>query len=208
MRKIKKLTLGLALSLGLGSGAIVAHAQQGDSHWVSDDLSTFVRSGPTDGYRIVGTLNAGEPVTVLETSGDYTQIRAESGDVVWIQSDKLQTEPSLDERFPELKNKVGALSNELSDINESWEARVAAMTETLSVRQARIAELEQRNAQLDSQFTQTQQAVRELQARLSTQEQDLLMRYFMYGGGVAGAGLVIGLLVPHLPKRRKRDRWF
>ena len=35
------------------------------------------------------------------------------------------------------------------------------------------------------------------------------MRYFMYGGGVAGAGLVVGLLVPHLPRRRsKRDRWF
>ncbi|HET8789814.1 MAG TPA: TIGR04211 family SH3 domain-containing protein [Modicisalibacter sp.] len=185
-----------------------AHAQQDASHWVSDDLTTFVRSGPTDEYRIVGTLNAGEPVTVLETSGDYTQVRAESGDVVWIRSDKLQTEPSLDERFPELKSKVATLGSELSDINESWEGRVAAMTETLGVRQARIAELEQRNAQLDSQFTQAQQAIRELRARLSTQEQDLLMRYFMYGGGVAGAGLIIGLLVPHLPRRKRRDRWF
>ncbi|MDX5434181.1 MAG: SH3 domain-containing protein, partial [Halomonas sp.] len=49
------------------------HAQQADdaTHWVSDELTTYVRSGPTDGYRIVGTLTAGEPVTVLETSGDY-----------------------------------------------------------------------------------------------------------------------------------------
>lgn len=208
MRKIKNSMLGLMLGLGLSGGAINAHAQQDASHWVSDDLSTFVRSGPTDEYRIVGTLGAGEPVTVLETSGDYTQVRAESGDVVWIQSDKLQAEPSLGERFPELKNKVATLGSELSDINESWEGRVAAMTETLSVRQARIAELEQRNAQLDSQFMQVQQANRELQARLSTQEKDLLMRYFMYGGGVAGAGLIIGLLVPHLPKRKRRDRWF
>ena len=208
MRKIKNSMLGLMLGLGLSGGAINAHAQQDTSHWVSDDLSTFVRSGPTDAYRIVGTLSAGEPVTALETNGDYTQVRAESGDVVWIQSDKLQTQPSLDERFPALKNKVSTLSSELSDINETWEGRVAVMSETLDVRQARIAELEQRNAQLDSQFTQAQQAIRELQARLSTQEQDLLMRYFMYGGGVAGAGLVFGLLVPHMPRRRKRDRWF
>lgn len=208
MRKIKNSMLGLTLALGLSGGAINVHAQQDASHWVSDDLSTFVRSGPTDEYRIVGTLSAGEPVTVLETRGDYTQVRAESGDVVWIQSDKLQTQPSLDERFPALKSKVATLSSELSDINESWEERVTAMTETLGVRQARIAELEQRNATLDSQFTQVQQANRELQARLNTQEQDLLMRYFMYGGGVAGAGLIFGLLVPHLPKRRKRDRWF
>nr|WP_297460277.1 TIGR04211 family SH3 domain-containing protein [uncultured Halomonas sp.] len=208
MRNIKKLMFGLTLGLGLGGVAGLAHAQQDASHWVSDDLTTFVRSGPTDGYRIVGTLSAGEPVTVLETSGDYTQVRAESGDVVWIQSEKLQAQPSLNERFPELKEKVGTLSSELSDINESWEGRVAAMTETLGVRQARIAELEKRNAQLDSQFAQAERVIRELQARLSTQEQDLLMRYFMYGGGVAGAGLIIGLLVPHMPRRRKRDRWF
>ena len=51
--------------------------------------------------------------------------------------------------------------------------------------------------------------MRNMQARLDTQEEDLLMRYFMYGGGVAGAGLILGLIVPHLPRRRrKRDRWF
>ncbi len=31
----------------------------------------------------------------------------------------------------------------------------------------------------------------------------------MYGGGVAGAGLILGLILPHIiPRRRKRnDRW-
>jgi len=208
MRKINKLVLGLALGLGLGGGAGMVQAQQEATHWVSDDLSTFVRSGPTDGYRIVGTLSAGDPVTALETSGEYTQVRAESGDVVWIRSDKLQTQRSLDVRFPLLQEKVETLSDELESASDEWAGRVAAMTETLKVRQARIAELEQRNATLDSHFTEARQTIRALQARLETQEQDLLMRYFMYGGGVAGAGLVIGLLVPHLPKRRKRDRWF
>nr|WP_229803549.1 TIGR04211 family SH3 domain-containing protein [Halomonas qijiaojingensis] len=180
-----------------------------DRRWVSDELTTFVRSGPTDGYRIVGTLTAGEPVTVLDSSGDYTQVRDDDGDSVWVLSRELQEEPSARQRLPELEAQVEALTAELEGINEEWERRVAVMTETLEAREQRIAELEARNQQLDSQVTETQQSMRGLQARLDTQEEDLLLRYFMYGGGVAGAGLILGLIVPHLPRRRKkRDRWF
>ncbi|WP_224416913.1 MULTISPECIES: TIGR04211 family SH3 domain-containing protein [Modicisalibacter] len=200
----------LALGLSLTGAAGQADAQStDDTRWVADDLKAFVRSGPTDNYRIVGALTSGEPVTVLGTQGDYTRVRAESGDVVWIKNDQLQDQRSLSERVPALKEKVATLSDKLDGINQTWQSRTASMTDTLEAREQRIAELEQRNGSLDQQLAQAQTTLRELQARLDTQEQDLLMRYFMYGGGVAGAGLVVGLLVPHLPRRRKkRDRWF
>ncbi|WP_234274004.1 TIGR04211 family SH3 domain-containing protein [Billgrantia zhangzhouensis] len=187
------------------------HAQQTDdaAHWVSDELTTYVRSGPTDGYRIVGTLTAGEPVTLLETSGDYSRVENGDGERVWVLSSELQETPSARERLPRMEAQVEQLETELGGINETWEGRVAAMTETLEARERRIAELEERNRQLDSEADQSRQTIRQLQARLDTQEEDLLMRYFMYGGGVAGAGLLVGLIVPHLPrKRRRRDRWF
>ncbi|UYG05952.1 TIGR04211 family SH3 domain-containing protein [Halomonas sp. LR3S48] len=187
------------------------HAQQSDdaTHWVSDELTTYVRSGPTDGYRIVGTLTAGESVTLLETSGDYSRVESSEGERVWILSSELQDAPSASEQLPRLEEQVAQLESELDGINETWEGRVSAMTETLEARERRIAELETRNQQLDSEADSSRQTIRQLQARLDTQEEDLLMRYFMYGGGVAGAGLLIGLIVPHLPRRRrKRDRWF
>lgn len=184
-------------------------AQPENEAWVSDELSTYVRSGPTDGYRIVGTLNAGEQVEVLETSGDYTRVRGDGGDTVWILSDELQETPSATEQLPELESRVAALTDELDGINEEWEQRVGTMRDTLEARQQRIDELETRNDQLSSNVDESSEQVRVLQARLDTQEEDLLLRYFMYGGGVAGAGLVVGLIVPHLPRRRKkRDRWF
>ncbi|OAZ89965.1 TIGR04211 family SH3 domain-containing protein [Halomonas sp. G11] len=184
-------------------------AQSGNEAWVTDELSTYVRSGPTDGYRIVGTLNAGEQVEVLETSGDYTRVRGDGGDAVWILSDELQETPSATEQLPELESRVAALTDELDGINEEWEQRVATMRDTLEARQQRIDELETRNDQLSRNVDESSEQVRALQARLDTQEEDLLLRYFMYGGGVAGAGLVVGLIVPHLPRRRKkRDRWF
>ncbi|WGI24130.1 TIGR04211 family SH3 domain-containing protein [Halomonas alkaliantarctica] len=186
-----------------------ATAQSANQAWVTDELSTYVRSGPTDGYRIIGTLNAGEQVEVLETSGDYTRVRNSDGNAVWVLSNELQETPSAVEQLPALEAQVEELTAELEGINETWEQRTASMTETLELRESRIAELEASNQELDAQAEQSRRQVRALQARLETQEEDLLMRYFMYGGGVAGAGLLVGLIVPHLPRRRKkRDRWF
>ncbi|APE32435.1 peptide-binding protein [Halomonas aestuarii] len=207
IHRLKILTLGVALAT-LPS---VLHAQElaDGTAWVSDELTTFVRSGPTDGYRIIGTLTAGEPVTVLETSGDYSRVEDSEGDIVWVLSSELQDDPSAQKRLPELEARVSALTEELSGINDTWENRTASMTDTLELREEHIAELEARNQALEEETAQSRATIRELQARLDTQEEDLLMRYFIYGGGVAGAGLLVGLIVPHLPRRRrKRDRWF
>ncbi|MEQ6889895.1 TIGR04211 family SH3 domain-containing protein [Halomonas sp. CS7] len=209
IHRLKILTLGVALAT-LPPALHAQNAADAEAGaWVSDELTTFVRSGPTDGYRIIGTLSAGEPVTVLETSGDYSRVEDAEGDVVWVLSSELQAEPSAQQRLPALEARVEALTEELSGINATWEERTASMTDTLEVRQARIDELEARNQALEEETEQSRATIREFQARLDTQEEDLLMRYFMYGGGVAGAGLLVGLIVPHLPRRRrKRDRWF
>ncbi len=194
------------LMIGLGSSHAMA---QSNEAWVSEELTTYVRSGPTDGYRIVGTLNAGEQVAVLDTSGKYTRVQSQSGDTVWILSDELQDMPSASEKLPRLESQVTELTGKLDNINDTWEERVASMKQRLDTRAKRIKELEARNESLSGDSEAQREKVRELNARLDTQEEDLLMRYFMYGGGVAGAGLLVGLIVPHLPRRRKkRDRWF
>ncbi|MGP9643777.1 MULTISPECIES: TIGR04211 family SH3 domain-containing protein [unclassified Halomonas] len=199
----------IAAGVLLSVASAQAMAQTDGQAWVSDELSTYVRSGPTDGYRIIGTLNAGEQVEVLEESGDYTRVRGQSGDTVWVLTNEIQETPSAREQLPVLQAQVDELTAELDGINDTWEQRTSSMTETLELREQRIADLETRNNELDNEAEQSRQQVRALQARLDTQEEDLLMRYFMYGGGVAGAGLLVGLIVPHLPRRRKkRDRWF
>lgn len=205
MLKIRNVVVGCALSAALFSASAVAQ----DGHWVSDSLTTFVRSGPTDGYRIVGTLTSGDPITVLQTQGDYTQVRGPDGDEVWVQSQFVQDQPSAQQRLPALQKKVEQLTTRLDGIDDEWNQRVADMRDELSSRQAQVDDLQTTNNQLNQAYSQAESKMREMQARLDTQEEDLLMRYFMYGGGVAGAGLVLGLLVPHLPRRRrKRDRWF
>ena len=47
----------IGLTLLALSATAVSHAEE--KRYVSDELNTWVRSGPGDNYRLVGTVNAG-----------------------------------------------------------------------------------------------------------------------------------------------------
>lgn len=204
-----------ALSAVLLAGLLGAwqplHAEEaaGNQRWVSDSLNTFVRSGPTDGYRIVGTLTSGEKVELLRSQGDYSQVRSASGNSVWIPSRDLQSVPGQAERLPQLEQKVAELSAELEGINDTWKTRVQGMQETLDSRKTLIDELQAARSSLDSELTQARSQLRDAQAQLGNEQQQVLMRYMVYGGGIAGAGLLLGLILPTMLRvRRKRsDQW-
>lgn len=198
--------LGSLLVLG---SPVQAEEASGNQRWVSDSLTTYVRSGPTDGYRIVGTLKSGQKVQLLSSQGDYSQVRGESGDTVWLPSNNLQEVPGQAERLPELTQQVTELRTQLDTIDNSWKTRVQGMQETLDTRKALIDELDARAKALNTQLTDAQADLRSAQAKLGDENKQVMMRYMVYGGSIAGAGLLAGLILPALTRGRKRnDRWF
>lgn len=211
--RIARRRVALAGSL-LGSLLVLCSPVQaeeagGNQRWVSDSLTTYVRSGPTDGYRIVGTLKSGQKVQLLSSQGDYSQVRGESGDTVWLPSSNLQPVPGQAERLPELTQQVTELRTQLDTIDNSWKTRVQGMQETLDTRKALIDELDARAKALNSQLTEAQADLRSAQAKLGDENKQVMMRYMVYGGSIAGAGLLAGLILPALTRGRKRnDRWF
>ncbi len=195
--------------LGAFGNAQAQDAANSNHRWVSDSLDTYVRSGPTDGYRIVGTLTSGQRVELISTQGDYSQVRSESGSTVWIRSNDLQEMPGQAERVPQLEQQVAELTDQLETIDETWKTRVQGMQETLDSRKALIDELEATRSRLDAQLSETQSELRATQARLGDENNQVLMRYMVYGGSIAGAGLLAGLILPAMTRGRKRnDRWF
>ena len=83
------------------------------------------------------------------------------------------------------------------------------MQETLDSRKTLADELEVRNKDLTQQLDQAQSALRDAQAQLGDENKQVMMRYMVYGGSIAGAGLLLGLILPALTRGRKRnDRWF
>lgn len=185
-----------------------AQDAQGNVRWVTDELSTYVRSGPTDGYRIVGSLASGERVELLTTQGDYSRVRSASGNTVWIPSNQLQEVPGQGERLPQLEQQVAELSAELEAIDTTWNNRVEGMQETLESRKQLIDELEAARQALHTELTETQSELRTAQAQLGDESKQVLMRYMLYGGGIAGAGVIFGLILPSMTRSRKRnDGW-
>lgn len=67
----------------------------------------------------MGTVNAGEEVTLLQTNADtnYGQVRDSSGRTSWIPLKELSTVPSLRTRVPDLENQVKTLTDKLNNID-------------------------------------------------------------------------------------------
>lgn len=57
--------------------------KQSESVYVSDS-GVRLRSGPSTHYQIVGYTNKGDKLQVIQTNGDWKQVRTSSGKVAWI----------------------------------------------------------------------------------------------------------------------------
>jgi len=83
---VKSLLIFLSLFLTAGIFA--------ETRYVSDELTIFIRTGPTHQFRIVGTLTAGDAVEILADDADNkaTQVRLDTGREVWVDTDQLMAE--------------------------------------------------------------------------------------------------------------------
>jgi len=203
-----KITHLIGLTLLTMSAAATVHAEE--KRYISDELTTWVRSGPGNDYRLVGTLNAGEEVTLLQTNDNskYGQIRDSQGRTTWIPLTQLSQEPSLRTRVPELEQQVKVLTAKLANIDGSWNERTADMQKKVAGSDNAINSLKEENQQLKNQLIVAKKKVDAANVQLDDKQRTIIMQWFMYGGGVAGVGLLLGLLLPHMiPRRKKSDRW-
>ncbi|WAT01055.1 TIGR04211 family SH3 domain-containing protein [Rouxiella chamberiensis] len=197
---------GFALiALGITWGA---HADE--KRYISDDLITYIHSGPGNQYRIVGTLNSGDEVTLknVNNSTNYGQIVDAKGRDAWIPLDQLSNSPSLRTQVPDLQQQVKTLTDKLTNIDSSWNQRTAEMQQKVSSSDGIINGLKSENQDLKNQLIVAQKKVSAVNVQLDDKQRTIILQWFMYGGGVAGVGLILGLLLPHLvPRRKKKDRW-
>ncbi|MEZ8826286.1 TIGR04211 family SH3 domain-containing protein [Vibrio amylolyticus] len=175
--------------------------------YIADKLFTYMHSGPNNQFRIVGSIDAGDKISLLDTNRDtgYSQVRDSRGRTGWVETRFVTRQESMAVRLPKLEKELTTVKAQLSNARGNADSEKAGLIDSLEVRNQQIAELEQNYSDISKQLTASQTEVRELRARLDTQKEDLLLKYFMYGGGVAGGGLLFGLLLPHVIPRRKKS---
>ncbi|WP_413111178.1 TIGR04211 family SH3 domain-containing protein [Thaumasiovibrio sp. DFM-14] len=178
------------------------HAQQ--TRYISDDLHTYMHSGPGTQFRIIGSVNAGAKVTQHEHSGDYIKITDSRGRNGWVSKDFITSRPGLKERMPMVEKELQETKAKLASAQQDANARHANLESALLQSNTQIEELETVNQTLSEQLSNTKAEMRDMRTKLDTQHNDLLMRWFMRGGMVAGGGLMFGLMLPHVMPRKKK----
>ncbi len=169
------------------------------NYYVSDELFTYTHSGPGTKYKIVGIVNAGEKIKVVSTSenAEYTQIIDSKGRNVWMNSKYISNQPGLKKQLEELK-----ISYSKIDKNK------ITLEKELATNIKQVQELKKLNSSLSKELKQVQQKNEKLNEKLDKEQNELLMRWFTYGGIVAGAGLIFGLVLPYLiPSKKQKARW-
>lgn len=201
MKKFSRL-LGIFSTLVIVSQCAFAQTQ-----YVSENLSTYLRKGAGDQFKIVGTIKSGEAVTVLEQKDKYTQIRDSRNREGWLLTSELSNTPSSKEQVPTLQKKIDELTLKLNQINNDWQQRTNEMQRRTQQAEKQSSELLEQNSQLNRQLDILKNKNKDLDAMLDSEKRGIIIRWFIYGGSVFAAGLILGLIIPVLIPRRRRDRW-
>jgi len=190
---IQKRILLLLSIIFLSSSATAA------TNYVSDELIAYTHNGPGNQYKIMGIVNAGERIQVLSADKEngYTQIKDKKGRNVWMDSKYVSNQPGLKKQLKTLR------------ISENKaNTKIVKLEKDLGTNINKVIELEKTNLLLSTELKEIKEINKTLTDRVDNEKNELLMQWFSYGGMVAGAGLLFGLILPSLiPSRKKKSNW-
>ena len=198
------------LKLLLATIAMTSSIQlvQAETQYVSENLTTFLRKGAGDNFRIAGAIQAGEEVTVINRQDRYSLIRDSKNRQAWILTSELSSTPSSKNENPKLKAQVQELTQKLNHIDADWQQRTQEMQRRAKDSDQRSSQLLEENSQLKRELEITKNKNRDLEALLDAGKREIAIQWFIYGGSVLGVGLLLGLILPFIiPKRRRRSEW-
>lgn len=212
---MRSLTAALLLFLATTASA--------DVRYVDDTLVITMRTGQGTSFQILKTLPSGTPMELLEEDGKYSLVRTEDGTEGWVLSQYLSDTPiaryrleRAEQQIAQLKAQKKSLQQRLAQTAGERDAiakthrEISRENEQLREELDRIKqvarrpiELAQENRQLREQLDELQSQSNKLQAD-NIRLQDRSQRdWFITGAAVLAGGILLGLVLPMLRRRRK-----
>jgi len=209
--------------------ACLAGAALAEPVYVTDQFKITLRSGESSQHRIVNMISSGtrlERLSLNPKTG-YSKVRLPNGREGYVLTRQLLDQPVARDRLAELQAEVdalkaapGELQQRLTGLTEQHDALQAAHKELQQIKQDIEQELaalkrtssnavrisKERN-ELRKQVAELTRSNEELKADKRELENQSAQRWFMIGSGVVLGGILIGLLLPHLRIRRRKDSW-
>jgi len=177
----------------------VVFAAAAEDLFVSDVINLSIRERPANDAGVIGQVSSGESVEVLESLGpqSFTRIRDANGREGWVTSRYLTPEPAARVQLEKAEAALAQSNRALSALQVEFDAAQARL-----VHAASALELADENEQLKSVITELQDSEQRLREKgKADRERRALM---LTGAGLVGGGVVLGLLLPALGRRKQR----
>jgi SH3 domain protein len=216
-------------ALVLLSAAIIMPAHAETTRYVSDELKIPLRSGASEGHRIIKFIHSGIALTVQETSEDskYIHVELSDGKSGWVLNKDTMNVPSgrdrlaaankkwakseqqmklLNSTIAELKSEIKQLQNEKGVLqNES--TNLSNSLEDLKITTANPQALAKKNKQLKKELSKVRKNETMLEEDNQQLRSNVTQEWFLIGAAVSIGSLLLGLILTRINWRRKRNSW-
>ncbi|WP_299795314.1 TIGR04211 family SH3 domain-containing protein [uncultured Shewanella sp.] len=172
---------------------------EGQPRYISDNVYLYLHGGPGTQYRILGSIESGQAITLLdEKQGDYSKIIDHKGRTGWVETKMISANKSFREQLPELQAELDRTKAELAQVIDASDSSL----EELRTLRSQLAQTEK---SLELASTERDAAT----SKLTNIEKNERFRMWQEGGMIAAAGLILGIILVYLPKprRKQRNRW-
>ncbi|OIQ46720.1 MAG: hypothetical protein BM565_10305 [Gammaproteobacteria bacterium MedPE] len=169
------------------------------SAFVSDSVYTYLHTGPSAKFRIIGSINAGSTITIIEQSEDkkYTKVVDDKGREGWIMSEFVSTQESLKHRYDALEAQLTSQQASNNDLSR----------ETNTVKE-KVQSLQQQIDSLTGELAQAKSDVSSAQSQLQGEDEEIKIQWFTRGGILVLVSFFIGVVTCSLAsKKKKRTSW-
>jgi len=196
--------------------------------YVTDQLEITMRSGKGTQHKIIKMLRSGTPLTLIESDDKgYALVANKGGKEGWILSRYLTTQPATTDQLRETEKKrailtrnVNRLEQQLSQLKQEnttlqknehilSQEKKTLTKELNQVKDVASNELiiNEDNKTLKSELLTLRRDVQSLQQENATLHDKSDRQWFLTGGSIWVVGMLLGLILPNLRFRKKRNSW-
>ncbi len=202
MKKFKFIAVSFAFILSFNSYSKILY--------VSDNIYIYTHSGPGSEFRIVGRIKVGEKVNMLQydQASKFMKIKYQGNKNGWVLGSNLQTTLPAQALIPNLESQLSATQKKLSALTENNKANQSDNLNQLASQKTLIKTLQVENSTLEKSVLTLKSKNLENDLLQKTRKQRIKMEWMLNGGGLLFFGLIVGLLIPMLPRRKKKkNNW-
>jgi SH3 domain protein len=193
--------------------------------YVSDELTIMLRTGPSRKHKIIRALSTGTELAVFESQKKFERVRTRSGIEGWVLSQHLTDKPlarhlladttekltkartnnaQLQEQINQLRDNYNKLTEDYRNLDKTKAEMEAELAHVRSVA-AHPLQLSNEKQQLSLQTESLEDQVNSLNRELKKLRDNTHKQWFLSGAAVVLLGILIGLTIPKLRRRRSSD---